>query len=130
MQQYDWQGALETCESTLRNDPDNLGALEVLAQAQWFGCQYAAVVTTTSRLLRLNPSEPGYRYTRGMAHLSLGDLLLAYEDFQTALAQSNNQDFRAQVAESLAALERWMADAPMSRSRFGAPTSSPLGRLN
>src|SRR5690348_11829950 len=67
MQAYDWQGAVKTCQQTLRQDPDHLGALELLAQAQWFGGQFDAVISTTSRLLRLNPSEPGYRYTRGMA---------------------------------------------------------------
>ncbi|MBS1723959.1 MAG: hypothetical protein JSS66_13520 [Armatimonadetes bacterium] len=130
MQAYDWQGAMEASQRMLSADPDHLGALEVLAQAQWFGGQYDAVVSTTSRLLRLNPSEPGYRYTRGMAHLSKGDLMLAYEDFTTAIAQSDNAEFRAQVSSSLNALERWITEGVPRTSRFGSPASSPFGRLN
>ena len=130
MQAYDWQGAMETSQRMLRTDPDHLGALEVLAQAQWFGGQFDAVISTTSRLLRLNPLEPGYRYTRGMAHLSKGELSLAYDDFRTAISQSDNADFQEQVAFSLHALERWMVESPARHSRFGAPLSSPFGRLN
>lgn len=130
MQAYDWQGAMETCQRMLSRDPDHLGALETLAQAQWFGGQYDAVIGTTSRLLKLNPSEPGYRYTRGMALLSNGDLMRAYEDFQTAMSQSNNSEFKAQVASSIDTLERWMVEMPMKVSRFGKTVSSPLGKLN
>lgn len=130
MQAYDWQGAMETCQRMLSADPDHLGALETLAQAQWFGGQYDAVIGTTSRLLRLNPSEPGYRYTRGMAFLSNGDLIRAYEDFQTALSQSNNADFKAQVASSIDTLERWMVEKPLKASRCGRALLSPLGKLN
>ena len=107
LQSYDWQGALVTCEEVLRNDPEHLGALEVLAQAQWYGGQFAKVIDTTSRLLRLNPLEPGYRYTRGMAYVSRGDLLLAMDDFRCALRQSNNPEFRSQVMNSLDAVEAW-----------------------
>lgn len=130
MHAYDWQGAMETCQIMLSRDPDHLGALETLAQAQWFGGQFDAVINTTSKLLRLNPSEPGYRYTRGMAHLSNGDLLRAYEDFQYALTQSNNADFKEQVASSLDTVERWMVEMPSKISRFGARTSSPLGKYS
>jgi len=107
LQSYDWQGALSTCEEVLRNDPEHLGALEVLAQAQWYGGHFAKVIETTSRLLRLNPLEPGYRYTRGMAYVSRGDLTLAMEDFRCALRQSNNAEFRSQVMNSLEAVEVW-----------------------
>ena len=130
MEAYDWQGTLEACQITLRLDPDHLGALETLAQAQWFAGRYNDVIATTSRLLRLNPLEPGYRYTRGMAHLSNGDLAMAQQDFRTALAQSDNAEFRAQVASSMSALEEWITNLPMRTSRFGAALVSPLGRLN
>lgn len=130
MQVYDWQDTLKTCQRTLQIDPDHLGALETLAQAQWFGGQFDAVISTTSRLLRLNPSEPGYRYTRGMAHLSKGSLALASEDFRTALAQSDNVEFKEQVAHSLHILEKWMVEPIHRTSRLGAPLTSPLGKLN
>lgn len=107
---YDWQGALENCREVLQADPTHLGALEVLAQAQWFGGEYDAVIVTTGKLLRLNPHEPGYRYTRGMALLSKGDLLHAAEDFRRAMSQSDVPAFRAQVSEALDAVEIWIEE--------------------
>jgi tetratricopeptide (TPR) repeat protein len=130
MHVYDWEGAMESCQMVLRDDPDHLGALEILAQGQWFLGQYQAVIATTSHLLRLNPSEPGYRYTRGMAHLSRGELTRAQEDFLAAIAQSQDEAFRRQVAHSLAAVEQWMTDLTPRRSRFGQATSSLLGRVS
>ena len=126
----DRQGTLETCQRMLRIDPDHLGALETLAQAQWFDGQFDAVIATTSRLLRLNPCEPGYRYTRGMAHLSKGALNLASDDFRTAISQSNNADFKEQVASSLQILERWMVEPSNNPNQIAAPQTSLLGKLN
>lgn len=116
----DWKATLASCQETLEKDPDHLGALETLAQAQWFICKYDDVISTTSRLLRLNPSEPGYRYTRGMAHLSKGELSLAVEDFNFAISLSNNEDFKRQVAVSLQAVEKWMFEGSARTSRFSA----------
>lgn len=126
----DWQVALKSCERLLQSDPDHLGALETLAQAQWFSGHFDDVIATTTRLLKLNPSEPGYRYTRGMAHLSKGELARASEDFRNAISQSNNAEFREQVNCSLLALERWMMEAPSTPSRFGAPFHSAFGKPN
>lgn len=126
----DWQSALETSERLLRTDPDHLGALETLAQAQWFAGHFDDVIATTTKLLKLNPSEPGYRYTRGMAHLSKGELSKASEDFRNAIVQSNNAEFREQVGCTLMALERWMTEAPRPQSRFGAPFPGALGKPN
>lgn len=127
MHAYDWEGAMESCLRMLSRDPEHLGALEILAQAQWFGGHYDKVISTTSKLLRLNPCEPGYRYTRGMAFLTTGDLTRAYEDFQTALAQSNNAEFRSQVSSSLDSLERYILDGKVCKS---GSYSNPLGRVN
>jgi len=126
LQSYNWRQAKEACLETLAKDPDHLGALETIAQAQWFGGEFEAVITTTTRLLKLNPHEPGYRYTRGMARLSQGDLGHAAEDFRRALSQSNNPTFREQVASSLDAVELWMEDLacgrPVRRSSSWVPT--------
>lgn len=125
----DWQSAIDGCREILDADPDHLGALEVLAQAQWFGGEFDAVVRTTSRMLRLNPLEPGYRYTRGMALLSKGDLLGAAEDFRNALAQSTHERFKAQVREALGAVEIWLEDKSV-RSGTKAETSAYPGITN
>lgn len=119
-----------TCRQVLQSDPDHLGALEVLAQAQWFGGQFEDVIRTTSRLLRLNPLEPGYRYTRGMALMSRGDLAQAIEDFRYALTQSKNADFRAQVASSLDAAEQWLEQAAIAGSLRGSGPGNRQTRVN
>lgn len=131
VQMEDWRAAIETSRRILQADPDNLGALETLARAEWFGGDYDAVISTTSRLLRLNPLEPGYRYTRGMAHLGKGELSRAYADFTTAIAQSGDEEFKAHVASSLDAVERWMSDRAADRAtRFSSAAVTPLGRVN
>lgn len=115
LQSFNWRQAKEACLETLARDPDHMGALETIAQAQWFGCEFDDVILTTTRLLRLNPHEPGYRYTRGMARLSTGDLGHAAEDFRRAIAQSDNPAFKEQVARSLDAVELWMEDLAYGR---------------
>lgn len=110
LQSFDWRGALETCQEVLRGDPDHVGALETLAHAQWLAGEFKSVVQTTTRLLSLNPHEPGYRYTRGMARLSQGDLVLASNDFRTALGQSKDPIFLSQVESALEAVEIWKED--------------------
>jgi tetratricopeptide (TPR) repeat protein len=104
---YDWKGALESCRKVLEHDPDHLGALEVSAQALWFAGRYDEVVLTTNRLLMLNPLEPGYRYTRGMALMSMGHLVRAADDFRQAITQSDNPRFILQVQNALTAIEEY-----------------------
>jgi tetratricopeptide (TPR) repeat protein len=107
LQSYDWKGALESCREVLEHDPDHLGALEVSAQALWFAGRFAEVVTTTNRMLKLNPREPGYRYTRGMALMSMGHLSRAADDFRQAIAQSDDPRFILQVQGALCAIEEY-----------------------
>lgn len=107
LQSYDWKGALESCREVLEHDPNHLGALEVSAQALWFAGRYEEVVDATNRLLMLNPLEPGYRYTRGMALMTLGQLSRAADDFRQAIAQSNNPHFILQVQGALMAIEEY-----------------------
>lgn len=104
---YDWKGALESCRKVLEHDPDHLGALEVSAQALWFVGKFDEVVATTNRLLMLNPLEPGYRYTRGMALMSMGHLVRAADDFRQAITQSDNPRFILQVQNALTAIEEY-----------------------
>ncbi len=115
-QSNEWHGALENCLEVLKADPNHLGALEILAQAQWYAGQYEEVIVTTTRLLRLNPLEPGYRYTRGMALLSQGDLKAATVDFRQAMSQSNSPTFCSQVSEALHAVESFMDDRGSTKS--------------
>ena len=121
---YDWQGALDNCRDLLKRDPDHLGALEVSAQAQWFAGEYLEVIRTTTRLLKLNPLEPGYRYTRGMSYLSLGELHNAWGDFSDALAQSDDPRFCAQVHAALTAVEQWRQAGPNVVARRKAQSAA------
>lgn len=109
----------------LKEDPSHVGALETLAQAQWHRGDFEEVVKTTTRLLQLNPHEPGYRFTRGMARMTQGRLDLAAEDFKQAIAQSEDPGFVSQVKNSLVALEQ-MRDRLMPISKLD--TSSRSGR--
>lgn len=120
LQSYDWKGALESCREVLKHDPDHLGALEVTAQALWFAGNYEEVVRTTNRLLQLNPLEPGYRYTRGMALMSMGQLVRAADDFRQAINQSNNPRFIVQVQASLTAIEEFQSGGPDRIARMNA----------
>lgn len=56
----------------LHADSGHLGALELLARAQWQLGSHEDVVRTTKRLLVLNPYEPGYRALQGAALQCLG----------------------------------------------------------
>ncbi|MBX3096145.1 MAG: hypothetical protein KF812_04730 [Fimbriimonadaceae bacterium] len=114
LQNYNWSAALASCNEILALDPDHLGALEVKAQALWFGGQYDGVVAVTTHLLRLNPSEPGYRYTRGMANLSRGHFQDSRRDFEYAINQSDNEGFRSQVRDAMDSLCAWQ-DSPQGR---------------
>ncbi len=62
----------QKCEEILDADPNHLGALEVLAKAQWQLQAFAQVERTTLRLIALNPYEPGYFGLRGAALRALG----------------------------------------------------------
>jgi tetratricopeptide (TPR) repeat protein len=133
LQGYDWKGALESCREVLEHDPNHLGALEVSAQALWFAGRYEEVVETTNRLLRLNPLEPGYRYTRGMALMTMGQLSRAADDFRQAIAQSNNPHFILQVQGALLAIEEYQKDGLEGIARLNvarlAKKAREFGRL-
>jgi regulator of sirC expression with transglutaminase-like and TPR domain len=110
----DWDAALQTCNQVLCLDPHHLGALEVKAQALWFTGRYADLVTTTTQLLLINPLEPAYRMTRGMARIALGQLAAAQQDLAFAIQQSNSEGFRRQAQEALASLEAFRNGSPVA----------------
>lgn len=109
-----WKAAIQTCQEVLAQDPKHLGALEVMAQAQWFAGDYEGVIESTTQLLHINPSEPGYRYTRGMAYLSKSLVSNARQDFLRAIGQSSDDSFCEQVTESLIALDSMTLGAQAS----------------
>src|SRR5580700_1569148 len=56
----------------LTEDDSHVGALELLAKAQWQSGVYDELLQTLSRLIRLNPYEPGYHALKGAALQCLG----------------------------------------------------------
>lgn len=64
--------AIELAKQTLRQDPSHVGALEVLAKAQWQGSQCDELLLTLRKLIELNPYEPGYHSLLAGAYQSLG----------------------------------------------------------
>lgn len=64
--------AIEFARQTLKDDPSHVGALEVLAKAQWQAGQCDELLLTLKRLIELNPYEPGYHSLLAGAYQSLG----------------------------------------------------------
>jgi len=72
-----WRETTQVCQTVLARDRNHVGALELLAKAQWKGGQAAALIGTLTQLISLNPYEPGYHALKGAAHQSLGDFEIA-----------------------------------------------------
>lgn len=94
------QGAVRITQSVLRNDPSHIGALEILARAVWQAGRYDLVLTTTEKLLAVNPYEPGYHDLRGAALQCLGRCGEAVAEFSKG---SGASEFR----EAIRDLENW-----------------------
>jgi hypothetical protein len=74
-------GAMSFAKDALRGDPRHVGALEVLAKAQWQTSLCDDLIHTLYRLIELNPYEPGYHSLLAGAFQSLGrcgDAVKAY----------------------------------------------------
>lgn len=68
----DARAAAKLVRTLLRRDPDQLGALELLAKAQWRLADYDGLMGTLATLVRLNPYEPGYLALKGAVHQAQG----------------------------------------------------------
>ncbi len=64
--------AIDFARQTLKDDPSHVGALEILAKAQWQAGQCDALLLTLKKLIELNPYEPGYHSLQAGAYQSLG----------------------------------------------------------
>lgn len=56
----------------LASDPNHVGALEILAKAQWQAANCGELLLTLGKLIELNPYEPGYHSLQAGAFQSLG----------------------------------------------------------
>jgi tetratricopeptide (TPR) repeat protein len=80
--------AIGCARQILRADNAQIGALEVLAKAQWQLSHYDDLLTTLSTLIRLNPYEPGYHSLRGAAYQAMGRTGEALKAFARAAEDS------------------------------------------
>lgn len=64
--------AMHHAKQALRSNSEHVGALEVLAKAQWQMSRCDELLLTLSRLIELNPYEPGYHVLLAGAYQSLG----------------------------------------------------------
>lgn len=72
LQSRDASGAAVIARRILRRDRTHVGALEVLARSQWQQQRFNDLISTTRRLIRLDPYNPGYHMLRGAAYQCLG----------------------------------------------------------
>lgn len=68
----DARTAAQLARALLRRDPEQIGALELLAKAQWRLADYDGLMGTLATLVRLNPYEPGYLALKGAVHQAHG----------------------------------------------------------
>lgn len=64
--------AIACSRYVLRQNPEQVGALEVLAKGLWQLSKYNDLLLTLTTLVRLNPYEPGYHSLRGAVYQALG----------------------------------------------------------
>jgi tetratricopeptide (TPR) repeat protein len=64
--------AIGLARQVLETDATHVGALEVLAKAQWQTNRFDELLLTLARLVELNPYEPGYHSLQACAYQCLG----------------------------------------------------------
>lgn len=64
--------AIVFARQILDSDATHVGALEVLAKAQWQSSRFDELLRTLAKLVELNPYEPGYHSLQACAYQCLG----------------------------------------------------------
>jgi hypothetical protein len=95
--------AIRLAGEVLEADGSNIGALETLAKAQWQENQFNELLGTLTRLIRLNPYEPGYHALKGATLQCLG----RYGDSIRSYLRGGDNPGARESAEELRA---WQAD--------------------
>lgn len=106
LERGDYLAAESEAKYILQSDPNHLGALELLARAQWRNGEFEAGLDVLRHLIRLNPYEPGYHYLRGSALQSLGHYGEAVRAYSRCL-ESDSESLRRSAATSICELEGW-----------------------
>jgi hypothetical protein len=95
--------AIRLAGQVLESDGSNIGALETLAKAQWQENRHDELLGTITKLIRLNPYEPGYHALKGATLQCLG----RYGDSIRSYLRGGNNPGARESAEELRA---WQAD--------------------
>lgn len=122
----DARNASRLARALLRNDPEQIGALELLAKAQWRLADYEGLLGTLAILVRLNPYEPGYLALKGAVHQAQGRIGEALRCF--ARADVDDPSTADAIVELRAWQETLIADLLQSDPTFRAEyEQDPIG---
>jgi tetratricopeptide (TPR) repeat protein len=88
-------------QGLLSQDPTHVGALEVLAKAQWTLSQHTELLDTLGVLVRINPYEPGYYILRGNCLRNMG----RYGEALRSFVRAGDADGAREAVEELSALQ-------------------------
>lgn len=103
--------AMRLGRSAVRRDPRNVALLEGLARAQWACAHFEDVLQTTHSLIRLLPSEPGYRLLQAMAYQSMGRYAIAVVTLRQCLDEATSLGIRLRAEQMIADLEAIQTEA-------------------
>lgn len=108
LQTRDSAGAATLARKILRKDPTHVGALEVLARAEWQQQRFEALVSTTNRLIKLDPYNPGYHMLRGATFQCLGRFGEATKAYARSSSLGDSPDTQRSLA-LISELREWQA---------------------
>ena len=99
------EAAIKFAKEALQADALHVGALELLAKAQWQAGQCDELLSTLRTLIELNPYEPGYHSLQAGAYQSMGLCGSAVESYMRAvdLGMPKSVEMDAMIED----LRRW-----------------------
>lgn len=103
--------AIRKGRSAVRRDPSNVALLELLARGLWAASRYEDVLQTTHSLIRLLPSEPGYRLLQAMCYQAMGRFAMAVLTLRQCLDETPSPAIRVRAEQMIADLEGIQTDA-------------------
>jgi tetratricopeptide (TPR) repeat protein len=109
LQSRDAASAVKLVRRILRTDRNHVGALEVLARSQWQQQKFDDLVSTTRRLIRLDPYNPGYHMLRGAAFQCLGMFGEATKAYARSTANGSTTDADRSL-QLISELRDWQAN--------------------
>lgn len=103
---YRYAESEQAARAILADNPNHLGALELLAKVEWRLERNSDALATLQKLVTLNPFEPGYFYMRGLIYQALGQFREASDSLARAVAFEGTPMSQAATV-ALEDLEAW-----------------------